>query len=239
MFEIDDNQELDGTEVEEPVSAEALDGDVEADVSEDAPADPWEEARAELGDADPKEVAKTWKQYTQRMQDLAEKERTYAPLQEIQDAFRNDPEFAQYVSKYADVKESSKTAEDIAREATERVNNLTFRMETERTISALRDKVKSKTLDGFEGVPTPDFNDTELFDFAASHHIGDLESAYVAMKAKDIAKAVKESTLADLKRKKEAGVVTKVKGSPVGGSASLADLQSMSDSDFASFAKPK
>ncbi len=240
MLDKTDGQEPVTDDDEEPASAESLDDGAEAGGSGDtSDEDPWEAVKSELGDVDPHMVAKTWKQYTQTREELLKKERELEPLADIQRAFAEDPEFARYVSSYAQNKEAERTAEDIAKEARENVEGLKFRLDTERAVASLRDKVKSKEIPGLEGIELPDFSEEELYSYAASHKIGDLSDAYIAMNAKAIAKASREAAIAEVKRKKADGVVTKVKGAPVGGKASLTELQNMSDSDFMAMYKNK
>lgn len=208
--------------VEEPASAEALEStEAHEDTGVD---DPWERVRAELADVEPELIIKNVKQYTQLRQQLADERRALDPLREIQEAFESDPAFAEYVVKYGEQRESEMSAEELAREALNRVRAQEANLHTQRALADLHTQV---TREG-----NPDFDDIELLEFAARNRIADLEAAYLKMKKADLLSGVKKRVTEQEKAKKEAGVETRVRKTAPKSSFTKEDIAVMSDEEF-------
>lgn len=207
--------------VEEPVETEAPASPEAHEVVDD---DPWERVRSELADVDPDLIVKNVKQYTQTHQQLAEERRALEPLREIQAAFESDPAFAEYVMKYGEKREGEMGAEELAREALNRVKAQEANLHTQRVLADLHSQVAS------EG--NPDFDDTELLEFAARNRIADLEAAYLKMKKADLLSGVKKRVTEQERAKKEAGVETRVRKTAPKSSFTKEDIAAMSDDEF-------
>jgi len=209
--------------VEEPAVAEAPDSEAHEEQGSD---DPWDRVKAELGDVDPELVVKNVKQYTQVHQQLAEERRALDPLREIQRAFDDDPQFAEYVTQYSRKREDEMDAKELASEALRRVQTQEANLLTQRALTDLHAEVSDKY--GKDN----DFDDVALLDYAARNRIANLKAAFLSMKEADLLSGLDKKARDEERAKKEAGVETRVRNTAAKSSYTREDIAAMSDEDF-------
>lgn len=181
-------------------------------------------ALEELG-VEPEKLADTWKNYTQKTQELSSKEKELQPYRELAEEIRNNRELQAILNDYYE--KGANPAQQL--EAVQsQMSALQFEMKMERDFANLHKFVQDNDL--------PPFEDDKVMEYMAQHEIYDPSTAYRAMAFDEIRNVTRDQTIEEIKKSQGA---PPVKGSGRGDDNSLADkpvttkdISSMSGEEF-------
>lgn len=178
-------------------------------------------------EAGPDKVKKTWTQYTQTRQELAERQREYErkmaelePILRLRDDVQKDPGLVKMLDDYY---KNGRPADLEIQDVKTQVASLQAQLATERELSNVRQWIRENDY--------PDTDDKAILEYAVENGIANLRAAYKDMMFDKVQDRKAQKLEEGIKRSRGAKSISPKK--PANAGASL-DVAKLSDEDFIS-----